>query len=850
MAQHHCEEKDVLKTSIGKFHLSETVYYNDHAWSRFYVCQDTAVILDHDVCTRKDNDIFSYSLITNTQNEYMHQYKKVFRFLEEDAGQLESFLHDGLEDEESAAPVLLPAANRQNLADASPLELYFEDHFSSVYGRQSIRFLQKEYGVVDRKGSTKYFDYFLSTKNGDIAVEENGVHYHHPQIIGLRRYRAQLEKQNACMAQGIKVFRFSTEDCRFTDRFEDDIKTYFGQNASDFLELGHPVSRSFQLYPHQENLLEAIEEARKKGTVSFLVVLPTGSGKSKVVEEDLLRCHENNPDQKVLILVPSSAIKQDWQERIDSTLQPLKNNIDLCTYAYMQRHYKEFDPKYYDCIVVDEAHHAVAAGMKRMIQHFNPGFLLGLTATDQRPDKKKLEEVFGSYRSHLTLKEAMDQKIIASCSAFRIETNIDLSKVRINGKDYQNADLEHCIRVTSRNELIADVLKEYFCQGEMAQKQGVIFCVNVRHAKEMEKVLNQAGISAKAFVNGSGNPEKIMEDFRNKKIRFLCSCQMISEGWDYPDLGILVMARPTLSKVLYLQQLGRGLRKTDTKDSVFVIDVVDSYGSMVKPFTLHAIFNNPDYVPFGDPNRHYKVGDMIEVDGLVERVERIEKVDIESFEDMYGNYLSQEQLAREFFVSTGTITSWIKKKTIVPTVTFQFGSKKIPMFSPEDAQAIRNKLGIEEHTDETIKKDFFDFLDERDYSLSYKMPFLLSFIKHLDVNGEASIDAVLDDYIAFYQNRIHQHLPVDRATCPYNSKTLQDRKFIKRNMLTNPFEKFERKRFIYYSKDLNLIAMNRALFGQMTKDDFEAVKKQMMEDLENYYRKLETKKDSPDRTVH
>ena len=137
---------------------------------------------------------------------------------------------------------------------------------------------------------------------------------------------------------------------------------------------------------------------------------------------------------------------------------------------------------------------------------------------------------------------------------------------------------------------------------------------------------------------------------------------MISEGWDYPELGILVMARPTLSKVLYMQQIGRGLRRTNTKTNVFVIDVVDEYGAMAKPCSMHSIFSNPFYTAFGSIlKRDYSVGDMIEVDGLHETVERIVQVDIETFEEKYGDYLNQEQLAREFYLSTGTITSWVTK---------------------------------------------------------------------------------------------------------------------------------------------------------------------------------------------
>lgn len=486
-----------------------------------------------------------------------------------------------------------------------------------------------------------------------------------------------------------------------------------------------------------------------------------------------------------------------------------------------------------------EAHHAVAPVLKRVIQYYNTDFMIGLTATDQRPDKKKLETVFGTYSSSLSLKEAMERKVVAKANVYRIETNIDLSQVRFNGKDYINADLEKRIRVTSRNELIVSVLEKYFSSGKVGSRQGVIFCVNVAHANEMAKLLNKANITAVSYTRQTKSPEAVMAEFKQKKIRFLCACNMISEGWDYPELGILVMARPTLSKVLYLQQIGRGLRKTDVKKNVFVIDVVDEYGAMVKACNMHSIFANPYYVPFGDITRtDYVPGDMVIVDGIEERIERITEVDINSFEDKYGNYLSQEQVAREYFVSTGTVTSWIKKRKIVPSVEYKFGNKMLYLFSPDDVEKYRKELNIKEHNDETIKEDFFAFLEERDYSLSYKMPFMLAFIKHVDSIGDAKIENILDDYIAFYQDRLNRGLQVDRNTCPYDEKMLMDRKAIRRNMLTNPFEKFERKRFLYYSKDLSVISMNHALYSQMETEDWERIRTQLQEDLENYYSEM------------
>ena len=827
--------KDQFLVEHADFSLREKIKYPNGGISNFYDNGKDMVIIDEDICEHKSNDpVFSYMLITDKQNNYMHQFKRVFRFLGYSHFEVDKYL--------SRKEIVLPTSytrsvgDRSEQSDVSPLELHFEKSFSNAYGMNALKYISREYGICDENGKNYFLDYFVRTKDEKYVVEENGVTYHHPQIIGEEKYKNQLTKQNTCASWGIKLFRFSTEDCTFENRIEDDIKQYFGSDASKFIDDGLKIDRTVELYEHQSISLQEIQKRRDAGIKAFLIVLPTAAGKSKIVEEDLREFAKNKKDFKGLILVPGINILTDWNQRVHNSLPELEDKIDIRTYAYMARHYTELSSDYYNYIVVDEAHHAVAPILKRVIQYYNADFTIGLTATDQRPDKKKLETVFGTYSTSLSLKEAMEKGIVAKANVYRIETNIDLSKVRFNGKDYVNADLEKRIRVTSRNELIVDVLKEYFTSGEASLRQGVIFCVNVSHANEMARLLNKAGIVAASYTGQTKNPASVMDDFKNKKIRFLCTCNMISEGWDYPELGILVMARPTLSKVLYLQQIGRGLRKTDTKKNVIVIDVVDEYGAMIKACNMHTIFANPYYVPFGDITiTNYTPGEMLIVDGIEERIERITEVDINTFEDKYGDYLSQEQLAREYFINTGTVTSWIKKGKIKPSVEYKFGSKSLYLFSPDDVEKYRKELGIKEHNNDTIKQDFFEFLEERDYSLSYKMPFLLAFVKNVDSIGDAKIDDVLNDYIAFYQDRIDRGLQVDRSTCPYNETTLQDRKAICRNMLTNPFEKFERKRFLYYSKDLSIISMNHALYSKMNAEDWDRVKSQMQEDLQHYY---------------
>ena len=828
-------EKDQFLTAYPNYVLRETVTYPNGGVSRFYDDGVDMVIIDDEICSCRDGEqIFPYTLITDKQNHYMKIYRRVFRFLGFDPETIEKCL------QKSRQEVLYftkKISERGEHADSSPLELLFEQNFTDVYGMRALKYLQKEFRISDEDGNNYFLDYLVDTADSRVAIEENGIHYHHPQLIGIEGYRKQLRKQNTCALWGLKLYRFSTEDCRFKDRIEDDIRSYLGKDTSGFRETGLLLERKTELYEHQEISLAQIEERRERGIRAFLIVLPTAAGKSRIVEEDIQKFAAGKEQFRALILAPNTNIIADWKERIDKDLQPLQDRIDIKTYSYAVRHYHEKTRDYYSYIVVDEAHHAVAPMLKRVIQYYAPEFLVGLTATDQRPDKKRLEEIFGNYTTELSLKDAMEKGVVARANVYRIETNIDLSHVRFNGKDYVNADLEKSVRVTSRNELIVNVLKDYFTEGDAGKRQGIIFCINKAHTKEMARLLNVAGISAQDYSGDTKHPEKVMQEFKEHKIRFLCACDMISEGWDYPELGILVMARPTLSKVLYLQQIGRGLRRTSIKKNVFVIDVVDEYGAMVRPCSMHAIFGNSLYVPFGDITRQdYLPGQMIEIDGITERVERIVEVDIHTFEEKYGDYYSQEQLAREYFVNTGTITSWIRKGKITPTVEFSFGSKKISLFSPEDVEKYRKELNIQEHNDETVRDDFFAFLEERDYSLSYKMPFLLSFIDHMDTIGDAKIEDVLTDYIAFYQDRIDKGLPVDRPSCPYNAETLKDRKIIKSSMLTNPFEKFERKRFMYYSKDLGVISLNHALLAKMSEGDWERVKGQMREDLERYYK--------------
>ena len=454
-------EKDRVLAEHADFRFREQVCYPNGGISRFYDNGIDMVVIDDDICAHEPKEpVFPYMLITEKQNDYMHRFQRVFRFLGYARENLDSYLaKDGIVLE---GGYIRNTGDRSEQADASPLEIHFEENFSSVYGMNALRYLTREYGICDENGRNYFLDYFVRTKDQKYAIEENGLDYHHPQIIGEEKYRNQLKKQNTCALWGIKLFRFSKEDCEFTNRIEDDIKQYFGKDSSNFVDDGIKVERKVELYEHQTVSLQEIQKRREAGIKAFLIVLPTAAGKSKIAEEDLRTFAEGKQKFRGLILVPGVNLLLDWEERIKASLPELKDKIDIRTYAFAARHYTDTTPDYYNYLVVDEAHHAVAPVLKRVVQYYRTEFTIGLTATDQRPDKRKLETVFGSYTTSLSLKEAMEKGVVAKANVYRIETNLDLSSVRFNGRDYVNADLEKRIRVTSRNVSFSpDVIIQY-----------------------------------------------------------------------------------------------------------------------------------------------------------------------------------------------------------------------------------------------------------------------------------------------------------------------------------------------------------------------------------------------------
>lgn len=829
---------------------------------RLYLSGDNPAILIDSGIYDLSIENFQYVDYTSYQNKLMHQFNGLYRFLATDIVLLKAELVLFLSISTEELDLKTFGADRsESHIDPTPPEFNFALSFEQVFGAKHIHALQAEAPYVDRQGHRRYIDYILHRNSQPIAIELNGEQYHHPlsAIVSEKKYRSQLFKQNSLVNDGYHVFRWSNRGMQDEFKFEDQIKEYFGD--SKYFQSA-PLYRSirkvdFSLYDHQEKAVKSLQEKRAQGEQTFLIVLPTGTGKTEVFIEDFRLEFSKGNVKKALAIVPSTELKKQLINRVKSQLPEIRagddfygSKIDVIiqTSAYVLRHFRNLSSEYFDYILVDEAHRAAAHGLRSVLEYFNPKNLLGLTATDQRLDQQKLEDIFGSYHINLSLEDAIKQKLIPQIRAFRLLSNIDLSNVRFNGKEFVKSDLQKTVQVPSRDQLVVDLLVKYFTENINANnsnklllnKQGVIFCVDIKHAKRMSILLNKHGIKA-AAVHGTDRCG--LEEYKQGNIQFLCACDLLNEGWDAPQTSVIVMARPTMSKVLYTQQLGRGTRNHTDKEALYVIDVVDSYSAALQPWSVHSLFNFGLYQPFtdlvknveGTPNH-----ELIVLDSLWETERRLEPINIFNFEQEFGDLLNEEQLARELFVSTGTIKSWLKKGDVSAHRTLPFGNKTLNYFSEQQVAVIKKEKNIKDRTEQTRKHDFYEFLEKRDYTFSYKIIFLLAMVNGSNERGEQSFDELVEKYQNFYQGLLTKFCQAEKSNNPLNNvKNLNNVNYLKKSIRENPFEKFERKRFFYQCKDLNIISFDPVLWEKLNKTDLAEITKQMIDDAIKYFERFD-----------
>lgn len=316
-----------------------------------------------------------------------------------------------------------------------------------------------------------------------------------------------------------------------------------------------------ELRDYQKECVNIINNL-KKG--SYLVSMATGLGKTVVFSalnrkgRVLIISHrEELVTQPIKYFNCPCGIEQGentshGEEVISASVQSLIRRLD------------KFKPDEFDTIITDEAHHAAAPSYKKIYAYFTPRLHLGFTATPNRGDKVRLDDVFDQIIFQRDLKWGIYNNYLTDIRCFRAKISCDLRPVRVQMGDFQVGSLERAINTDRVNKEISKIYQNY------ARGQTLIFATSVAHAKAIAQ--NIPG--AVAVTQKTLERSQIIKDFTARKINCLVNCMIFTEGTDIPLIETIIIARPTKNQSLYAQMVGRGLRKFQNKPYLTLIDLV------------------------------------------------------------------------------------------------------------------------------------------------------------------------------------------------------------------------------------------------------------------------------------
>jgi superfamily II DNA or RNA helicase len=343
--------------------------------------------------------------------------------------------------------------------------------------------------------------------------------------------------------------------------------------------------------PFQERLLEQIALSRQQGHHRNLLVAATGTGKTVMAALDYLRLRESLPRARLLfvahreeILTQSCAtFKQALRDPLFGEmwvggLRPEQFGFVFASIQSLNAAgLAHVDPAHFDVVIIDEFHHAAAQSYRMLLDHVRPAELLGLTATPERSDGLPILEWFdGRIAAELRLWDAIDQQRLVSFVYYGIHDGLDLRDIPWRrGRGY---DVEGLSNLLTANDALAKfVLKSLEHRvDDLARMRALGFCVSVEHARFMARVFCEAGVAATAIWSDTPDSERrtALVDLASRRINVVFSVDLFNEGIDVPTVDTLLMLRPTDSPTLFMQQLGRGLRRSVGKSVCTVLDFV------------------------------------------------------------------------------------------------------------------------------------------------------------------------------------------------------------------------------------------------------------------------------------
>ena len=510
----------------------------------------------------------------------------------------------------------------------------------------------------------------------------------------------------------------------------------------------------------QIEALCALENTRAEGARRALVQAATGVGKT------YLAAFDSNKYERVLFVAHREEILKQAAESFknvrnsddygffDGESKCTDKSVIFASVATLGRNEylnnKYFPSDYFNYVVIDEFHHAINDQYQRIVNYFKPQFLLGLTATPERMDGRNIYEICDyNVPYEISLKEAINKGMLVPFHYYGIFDDTDYSKIHIVRGRYDEKELnETYIGNVHRYELIY----KYYCK--YGSRQALGFCCSKEHAREMAREFSSRGIpSVAVFSDASGEyTEKrnaAIQKLKNGEIKVIFSVDMFNEGVDITSVDMVMFLRPTESPIVFLQQLGRGLRKCRGKEFLTVLDFIGNYEKAGrvrfllggKSDTHGEVYHPSDTLRFPD-------------DCLVDFDMKL----IDLFAEMDRKHLKlKDQIINEYFKVKELLA---KRPTRLDMFTYMDDNiYEAAITHSKDNPFKRyleflNDLGelsqIEEEFYKGIGREFISLLENTNMSKVYKMPVLMAFYNNSDVLMEVSEKQLLSSWKKFF----------------------------------------------------------------------------------------------------
>lgn len=345
------------------------------------------------------------------------------------------------------------------------------------------------------------------------------------------------------------------------------------------------------LRTYQTAAVESIESKRGHGAKQALLIMATGLGKSIVANELIANELERNPGQEVLVLAHTRDLVRQleyssWSQLpkqyathlwTDGEKPAFHGGVVFATWQSLLSAQNQGEPLIdrFGLVVVDEAHHAPSGSFRALLQYLHPNFLIGMTATPWRGDERSLEEVFGPPTFSMDIIDGMQQGYLAEVDYRMLTDGIDWNEVALRSRAGLTVrDLNVLLLMPDRDIAMVDLIAAKM--GELSRPRAIGFCRSIEHANRLQPLLAAKGIRAASLHSGLTREERFhnLSSFRQGDIDMLLSVEMLNEGIDVPDVNVIAFMRVTHSRRIFIQQLGRGLRLSDRKSKVLVLDFV------------------------------------------------------------------------------------------------------------------------------------------------------------------------------------------------------------------------------------------------------------------------------------